>query len=330
MRAANYCKGVKTERQWNLAGYKVKSGCDGERMWTNRFCGQIATYFGETEVEVMNPDEKAAWLESDRLRRNKMARESRKKRIEREKRIKERLKREEEEWLREKEAQEQERIRVDAAIKSMNEKLANALELPAVPCDNSSKVVVYDTETTGLSSKYDEILQFSACDGYGNELLSTLIRPYYSTSWDDAQGIHGISPEMVADAPYFHELIPRIKGIFDSANLLVTYNGIFDAEFLQKYGIDVMHIPEYDVMREFAPIYGEWNDYFENFKWQKLTTCAAYYGYEFKAHDALEDVRATLHCWKRMFKHKTLEERAAEYDGNLMVGGEYDWGDGNE
>ena len=29
----------------------------------------------------------------------------------------------------------------------------------------------------------------------------------------------------------------------------------------------------------------------------------------------------------KSFRHKTLEERAAEYDGNLMLDGEFDWGD---
>lgn len=29
----------------------------------------------------------------------------------------------------------------------------------------------------------------------------------------------------------------------------------------------------------------------------------------------------------RQFRHKTLEDRAAEYDGKLMLDGEYDWGD---
>ena len=28
----------------------------------------------------------------------------------------------------------------------------------------------------------------------------------------------------------------------------------------------------------------------------------------------------------KSFRHKTLEERAAEYDGKLMLDGEYDWG----
>ena len=29
----------------------------------------------------------------------------------------------------------------------------------------------------------------------------------------------------------------------------------------------------------------------------------------------------------RQFRHKTLEDRAAEYDGKLMLDGEYDWGE---
>lgn len=29
----------------------------------------------------------------------------------------------------------------------------------------------------------------------------------------------------------------------------------------------------------------------------------------------------------KTFRHKTLEERAAEYDGKLMLDGEYDWGE---
>ena len=29
----------------------------------------------------------------------------------------------------------------------------------------------------------------------------------------------------------------------------------------------------------------------------------------------------------RTFRHKTLEERAAEFDGKLMLDGEYDWGE---
>lgn len=29
----------------------------------------------------------------------------------------------------------------------------------------------------------------------------------------------------------------------------------------------------------------------------------------------------------KQFRHQTLEERAAEFEGNLMLDGEYDWGE---
>ena len=29
----------------------------------------------------------------------------------------------------------------------------------------------------------------------------------------------------------------------------------------------------------------------------------------------------------KVFRHKTLEERAVEFEGNLMLDGEYDWGE---
>ena len=49
-------------------------------------------------------------------------------------------------------------------------------------------------------------------------------------------------------------------------------------------------------MREFAKIYEEWNNYYGNHTYQKLTNAACYYGYNFDelAHDSLEDVKATL------------------------------------
>ena len=42
-------------------------------------------------------------------------------------------------------------------------------------------------------------------------------------------------------------------------------------------------------MAPFARIYGDYNEYWQNFTWQKLVTCADYYGYDWgstKAHGA--------------------------------------------
>ena len=162
--------------------------------------------------------------------------------------------------------------------------------------------VVFDVETTGLDCGVDEIIQFSAIDENENILLSTYVKPEHTVSWPDAQRINGITPEMAADAPLFKEIREKVQHIFDEAEELIAYNGIFDIGFLQAAGIqfDFTRQYLYDVMLEFAPVYGEWSDYHGDYKWQKLITCAAYYGYGFNAHDSLEDVKATLYCYKAM------------------------------
>lgn len=57
--------------------------------------------------------------------------------------------------------------------KMMMERLKFAVERSVVPCENPSKIIVFDVETTGLYSGDDEIVQFSAIDGAGNVLLNT-------------------------------------------------------------------------------------------------------------------------------------------------------------
>ena len=63
------------------------------------------------------------------------------------------------------------------------------------------------------------------------------------------------------------------------------------------------HVQVIDVMRNFAPVYGEINPKRGGYKWQNLTTCAQYYKYNWgndKAHGALADTKATLYCFKKM------------------------------
>jgi DNA polymerase-3 subunit epsilon len=71
-------------------------------------------------------------------------------------------------------------------------------------------------------------------------------------------------------------------------------------------------------MFDFAEYYGEWNDYFQSFKWQKLSMCAYYFGYEFNAHDSLEDVKATLHCYNKINELKSTGEYQKRVDLNYQ------------
>lgn len=195
------------------------------------------------------------------------------------------------------------------AKKRAEKLLSEAIAKPVETCEIPSKLICFDVETTGLDSSEDEILQLSIIDGDENVLFNSYIKPYFHDSWESAELIHHISPEMVADSPHAHEVVPKIRGIFAAADTFVSYNGNFDLGFLRDWGICARDIPNdgyKDVMHLFAPIYGVWNSRYGNYTWQKLETCAKYYGYEFEAHDSLEDVKATLYCYR-----KVVEELAA-------------------
>ena len=122
-------------------------------------------------------------------------------------------------------------------------------------------------------------------------------------SWEDAEKINHITPNMVKYSPKIRDEIHKINVILSHAKKIIGYNLIFDLEFLAAAGA-VWAVEEfYDVMREFAEIYGEWNEVFDDFKWQKLTTCANYYKYDWEsdtAHDSLADCRATLFCYNKI------------------------------
>ncbi len=169
-------------------------------------------------------------------------------------------------------------------------------------------IIVLDTETTGFNPDIDELLQVSIINDREDTLFNSYIKPK-AKEWSDAQRVNGITPERVLDAPAIEDVRCTISIYTAAADVIIGYNGDFDLDFLRAAGCEIN--PDaviVDVMELFSPIYGEWSDYFGSYKWQKLSTCAAYYGYEFKAHDSLEDCKATLACYHRMLIEKAAEE----------------------
>ncbi|MDE5722195.1 MAG: 3'-5' exonuclease [Clostridia bacterium] len=162
--------------------------------------------------------------------------------------------------------------------------------------------IVLDFETTGLPYEDPEVLQVSVINDKGETLMSGYCRPERATSWEEAQAIHGISPEMVKDCPTFLEgYLPKLLELIESVAAVVAYNAAFEREVLRNY--DAEPVTAFiDPMLMFAEVYGEWNDYFQDYRWQTLNTAASYYGYEFKAHDALEDVKATQYIYEKMIE----------------------------
>ena len=286
---SDYTEDLRTERQWRKAGKLVRDGAAGLLLWPNRLHQRALTYYSPDEVRDATPEELYAAGAPERERR-KRARIRREEQRKKEEEMWEVEQRKIEIWQAQKQEKEKKKQEVNALIQS-------ALETP-VSVNHPTELICMDIETTGLT-EIDEIVEISMIDENGSILLHSLVHPYWMSSWEDAEAVHGISPEQVKDAPYLHELIPRIYAALSSASTCIGYNLYSDLSMLPDSLCENLSCT-IDVMQEFSSIYGEWSDYYEDYKWQSLSTCAAYYGYEFHAHDSLEDARATLFCYRQM------------------------------
>ena len=172
------------------------------------------------------------------------------------------------------------------------------------------QIIVFDTETTGIGTANNEILQLSIVDGLGNVLFDDLIKPKRRKRWNKAQEIHGISPADVKEKQTILERREEIEPTFKHAKLYVGYNVEFDLSFLRASGLYIPNRQTFDVMEEFAKIHGEYNEFRGGYKPCKLVDCAAYYDLmDFDAHDSMADVRATLHCFNGILDDPFFGER---------------------
>ena len=155
--------------------------------------------------------------------------------------------------------------------------------------------VILDTETTGLGPQA-EVVQIGVINGRGDVLMdNVLVRPKGGIE-PDATRIHHITEEMVANAPSFLEVSPRLRDIVRN-KLLVIYNADYDLRLLAQSAQAHNAMPYlpyggYDcVMLRYAEWVGEWNDYHNSFRWQKLAG---------GDHSALGDCIATLAVIEKM------------------------------
>lgn len=160
-----------------------------------------------------------------------------------------------------------------------------------------------DTETTGLKSETDEILQLSIVDENGVEVFNEYFCPSYHLAWNEAEKVNHITPEMVAGKPTIKERLADINAIFARCNAIIGYNTGFDLSFLNATGIEIPgNIRVIDVQQMYMGVvadYGEW-DWDRNCpKWRSLKECAEFCHYEWQgeAHDSLEDARAAMACY---------------------------------
>ena len=81
---------------------------------------------------------------------------------------------------------------------------------------------VIDVETTGLDSQHDEILQLSIINDKGEIVFDSFFKPC-ANSWDEAQQVNQISPEMVESAPSFAAKVAEINAILRNTDRIIGY-----------------------------------------------------------------------------------------------------------
>ncbi len=164
-------------------------------------------------------------------------------------------------------------------------------------------LVVLDTETTGLGQR-DQIVQVAVIDETGEPLLVRLVRPTVPIL-PDASRVHGITADMVRDAPAFPEVYTELTAVLKERTI-VAYNADFDRRMLNQtcaaYQLERFPAaPWHCAMLRFAEYHGQWNRARQSFAWQKLSAACAMVGVApAGTHSALGDAQMTLRLVQRL------------------------------
>lgn len=93
--------------------------------------------------------------------------------------------------------------------------------------------LIVDTETTGLDSSNDALVELVMLDEAGRVVYESLFNPGRSIP-TRASLIHGITDDMVRGAPRFRDEAPKIRRLIERhGNRLIAFNAQFDAGFLR-------------------------------------------------------------------------------------------------
>lgn len=165
------------------------------------------------------------------------------------------------------------------------------------------RAIFFDLELTGVYP-YDEIISVSITDGYGNEIMDTLVRPEKRKQWNTTVKIHGITPAMVKNAPYLSELTPKIKAILLNAEIIVAYGISTDYAHIKKiFTEDEQKILEKKLRccaREYVRYILE---YEPDINRSALVSAMEYFKIDWtgSAHTSMADTHACRFVWEKIF-----------------------------
>lgn len=162
---------------------------------------------------------------------------------------------------------------------------------------NNDTIVIYDLETTGLSSAKDSIIEIAAIKFHVDsafqmtelDTLHQYINPGRPLPEKIVEITH-ITDEFLADKPSMDEVYPDIVKFFGTAVVggynIITFDNKFMGELFAAHGDFFRPAGSVDGIRMARNRLS--SEDVENYK---LATVGAYYGFDFNAHSAIEDAR---------------------------------------
>jgi len=166
-----------------------------------------------------------------------------------------------------------------------------------------------DFETANYDAASAIALGLCAVDAAGHTVFkqSWLMRPegrlYIVRSFID---IHGITPDMVKDAPTFRELWPVFAPWFDAAPLLVAHNAGFDRRVLSgTMARAEIEMPRKNWLCTVQLSRRSWPGLYNH----KLSTVCEHIGFNLNHHDAGSDSEACAHILRAADYFTPTEEK---------------------
>lgn len=171
----------------------------------------------------------------------------------------------------------------------------------------ATRTIFYDTETTGLSSEKDRIIEIAAYDSTTQQSFVKLINPGCPIP-REASAIHHITDEMVANSPSFGQVAIEFIDFCEGDVILIAHNNDnFDMPFLHKeYARNQMTVPAH------------WR-FLDSLKWARryrsdlprhtLQVLRENYGIPANnAHRALDDVIVLHQVFSQMTDDLTIDQ----------------------
>lgn len=170
----------------------------------------------------------------------------------------------------------------------------------------ASRAIFYDTETTGVRPDKDRIIEIAAYDPLLNKTFEKLVNPK-SPIPKEATAIHGISDEMVKDAPDFATIGQEFIEFCAGDVVLIAHNNdAFDVHFLrnecQRYQLTMPDWKFFDTLKWARRYRGDLPRHSLQFLREVYEIPAN------NAHRALDDVKVLHQVYQYMTDDLSVEQ----------------------